>query len=299
MALQIVECPRCKSTFNTSAASLESADGKFRCGACLSVFEPKKNLVESDVDLSNIEKESVFLSNNLRNYPSASSFLTKEALENQEILEEQKDIKSADVKNTLNINYSNQIHRQVKTQKNLKDSIGNTLGNIGDRILRDKNFLGKRSIYLLFFSIIIFSGLITQYFWYNRSLYSQDDRIRPFLEYVCGYFNCNLPIYSNISSIKSESSSVRSHPTIENSLIVSIQIINTSPYPQAFPALILSFNSINNKLLSNREYFSVEYLDSTFYKAALMPVMTPIQISIEIRDPGPEATNYSLALRRP
>lgn len=157
---------------------------------------------------------------------------------------------------------------------------------------------GKR-IAFGFLAILLGGGLGSQYLWYNMTAYSQDLRARPFYELACNYTTCNLPDYSNVAAIRSDTLEVRSHPQLDNGLVVNIEFRNTAPFPQAFPIMILSFNSATNDIVALREFSPTEYLDPGLREIAMMPSMSPVQVSLEIIDPGPGAVNYTLAFRLP
>ena len=68
---------------------------------------------------------------------------------------------------------------------------------------------------------------------------------------------------------------------------------------KAFPILVLSFNTVNNDIVALREFAPTEYLDVGLRAMTMMPVMSPVQINLELVDPGPDAVNYTIAFRRP
>ena len=156
-----------------------------------------------------------------------------------------------------------------------------------------------RRIFLSILVIILIGGLAFQYLWLNMPIYSQDKRIRPLYEFSCDYIKCKLPNFIDINAIRSDRLTVRSHPELENALSVNIQFRNTAAYPQAFPLILLSFNSTNNDIVALREFSPQEYLDSSLHDFSMMPIMSPVQVSLEIIDPGPGAVNYTLAFREP
>ena len=63
--------------------------------------------------------------------------------------------------------------------------------------------------------------------------------------------------------------------------------------------MVLSFNSASNEIVALREFSPEEYLDPGLRDVAIMPSMSPVQVSLEIIDPGPGAVNYTLAFRLP
>jgi len=162
---------------------------------------------------------------------------------------------------------------------------------------RDQQW-GKK--FLLSLSILFLGAtLAAQYFWENMAAYSQATSVRPFYEFACQWTECQLAEYSEIDAIRSDNLVVRSHPELSNGLMVNIVIRNSAEFPQAFPILILSFNTASNELIALREFSPTEYLDPALQNIEMMPVMAPVQIELEIIDPGADAVNYTLAFRRP
>ena len=153
---------------------------------------------------------------------------------------------------------------------------------------------------LLLLSIVFLGALLSgQYLWQRMELYSQLPQLRGAYEAACTWLGCELPEYRAIDAIRSENLSVQSHPTFENGLMVNTVIRNSAAFEQPFPILILSFNSAQNSIVALREFSADEYLDPGLRSTRMMPPMTPVQIGIEIMDPGPLAVNYTLAFRFP
>ncbi len=146
---------------------------------------------------------------------------------------------------------------------------------------------------------LLLATLAGQYFWRYLPLYSQTDALRGYYLIACQWLDCQLPPYSNISAIRSDELVVRSHPTEENALAVAVAFRNSAPYAQAFPVMILSFNSASNDVVALREFAAEEYLPPALRRFKEMPSNTPVQVELNIMDPGPFAVNYTLAFRRP
>lgn len=80
MSFSIAQCPACDSTFQVTTRILESAGGKVRCGACLSIFTAPENLLEPDDELHG-EHESVFVGSHPDEFFNPSTFLTRQSLQ--------------------------------------------------------------------------------------------------------------------------------------------------------------------------------------------------------------------------
>ena len=81
--------------------------------------------------------------------------------------------------------------------------------------------------------------------------------------------------------------------------MVQVRIRNTAPFEQAFPVMIVGFNTADNELVALREFSPAEYLQGELPESATMPVMAPVPINLSLMDPGEDAVNYTLAFRRP
>ncbi|MFT5718186.1 MAG: hypothetical protein ACI9T7_002391, partial [Oleiphilaceae bacterium] len=99
---------------------------------------------------------------------------------------------------------------------------------------------------------------------------------------------------TDINKIKSHNLIVRSHPTTAKALIIDATIVNDANFNQDFPNIALYFSDINNQTIAQRLIRPTEYLSDEILNWNNMPPEQPIQISLEIIDPGKEAVNYSL-----
>lgn len=156
-----------------------------------------------------------------------------------------------------------------------------------------------RTLTLLLSAVLLGMSLAGQHLWRNQVFYSQQARWRPLLEWVCADRGCDLPIYEDLPAIEPSNLSVRSHPNRADAIMVQVQIRNTAPFEQAFPVMIVGFNTADNELIALREFSPAEYLQGELPESATMPVMAPVPINLSLMDPGEDAVNYTLAFRRP
>ncbi|HBW84109.1 MAG TPA: hypothetical protein DEF79_08740 [Gammaproteobacteria bacterium] len=167
------------------------------------------------------------------------------------------------------------------------------------RLRSDSHTRWGRTLALLLAAGLLGMSLAGQHLWRNQENFSQQVRWRPLLEWVCANRGCGLPLYEDLMAIESSNLSVRSHPSRADAVMVQVQMRNTAPFEQAFPVMILSFDTVNNEPIALREFLPTEYLQSELPESATMPVMAPVQINLALMDPGEDAVNYTLAFRRP
>ncbi len=125
---------------------------------------------------------------------------------------------------------------------------------------------------------------------------SKHPSYRSYYSSACNMLGCTLPSLIDTQKIRTTNLIVRSHPRQENALIIDAILINNARFTQPFPALRLEFNDINDKLVAKRQLQPDEYLRGELAGAKQMVNNQPIQLSIEIVDPGDTAVNYQLTV---
>lgn len=144
-------------------------------------------------------------------------------------------------------------------------------------------------------NLLLLVVLLVQASWFHYEKLAKYPQIASLYEWACDQLKCQLPVLADISKINSHNLIVRSHPTTRKALIIDTIIINNADYPQAFPDIALYFSDINNQTIAQRLIHPQEYLSGELLTWQEMPSGQPIQIAMEILDPGKEAVNYSLA----
>ena len=401
MAFHITQCPCCNSTFSFSAQLLNAANGKVRCGACLSVFLAEQQLVDSEPATDGSENnDSVFVGDAPEEYFDPASFLTREALQqqpmNSRVATAESEFtgkaetaglsagknpvsqtrlasavpKPSEVSEAQHAESATHEHSPKEADSNIarnpedpepdggpaKTSLtpeklqridaaatafsdpvteqntdaANSSEAIRARALKMKltndealeQFATEnlaslqavattvelrsnsptrwgRTLTLLLSAGLLGMSLAGQHLWRNQEYYSQQARWRPLLEWVCANRGCDLPLYEDLPAIEPSNLSVRSHPNRADAIMVQVQIHNTAPFEQAFPVMIVGFNTSDNELIALREFSPAEYLQGDLPESATMPVMASVPISLSLMDPGKDAVNYTLAFRRP
>jgi len=158
----------------------------------------------------------------------------------------------------------------------------------------------KRSsrIWLIALACMFIGLLLTgQFFWQRMPILSQDARFRPWYQSACDLLGCRLPAYVDPALIQTDNLVVRSHPQLPDTLELNAVFRNRAEFPQPFPLIELRFSDLNNSLVDSLEMTPDEYLPQALRGMPLMPAGAPVQISLELADPGPAAVNYQLRFR--
>lgn len=142
-------------------------------------------------------------------------------------------------------------------------------------------------------SLIAAFGLIAQTAWFQFDRYSRVEPYRSWYTAACSAFGCRLPPLVDHSQIRAYNLVVRSHPRAEKALMVDTILLNTAPFQQPFPELVLTFSNLQGKPMATRQFSPEEYLGGELAGQRQMPMGQPVHLSLEVVDPGPEAVNYS------
>jgi hypothetical protein len=85
---------------------------------------------------------------------------------------------------------------------------------------------------------------------------------------------------------------VRAHPRYANGLLVDVTLVNRASYVQPFPVMQLTFTSLDEQWFAQRRFQPAEYLGPNRGTAERLPPDIPVQVVLELLDPGPEAVSY-------
>lgn len=116
--------------------------------------------------------------------------------------------------------------------------------------------------------------------------------LEPFLVSMCQSLPCRYTGNHNNKQIKILNRDVRLHPKIKGALLISATIINQAGYTQPYPTILLKFTDLTGGTVAQRYFQPKEYLGLLNKPFALMPSKKPVQLNIEILDPGSDAINF-------
>jgi hypothetical protein len=152
-------------------------------------------------------------------------------------------------------------------------------------------------------SLLLIAVLAAQYLAYHFHTLSQNPTLRPWLGSICQTGLCALPPRSDISQIRSEELSLRSHPELDDALILQMNFRNMAGFSQPLPALDLIFTDIRGTAVAGRRFQPWDYLglpdggtDAGSVKVGAMtiPAGGLVMASLVFSDPGTHAVNYQV-----
>lgn len=276
-------CPYCHTYFRIHADHIKKAGGKVRCGRCFKVFNSIGNLLEQ-LPVSLEEREQHIAAENpavsgtkpspkpvvntANEKPGATDKATPET-----DTEPKEDLERID-----GIEVSPGEHREMILHPGNEDEADNRL--IIERILWA---VGAAALVFVF---------VFQYSYFKRGELMKQAEFRPWVQWVCNVTNCDLPLLSDASQVELAHRDIASHPKTKNALLITAVLINNAPFTQPYPAMEIRLSDISGRTVAKRTFFPNEYLDANVNLRQGMPSDSPIQIALEIHDPGQNAINF-------
>jgi len=141
-------------------------------------------------------------------------------------------------------------------------------------------------------SLVLTMLLAVQYIYFERNTLADHANLRPWLVTACQYLRCELKPIRAPEQIHILAREVRSHPTIKNTLLIELELVNEASFRQPWPTLQLTFSDINGTMVARRSFSPGDYLHDEQDIKDGMPSRNPVSIDLVLVDPGPEAVNF-------
>jgi predicted Zn finger-like uncharacterized protein len=270
-------CPYCSTFFTVTAEQLGAADGRVRCGSCLSIFDGLSYLTEgvNPAEADGTENHSRAPQSDRRANHGALSrrqgepvSLDAEASENAPppMLGEDDAAGAEEVPEVI---------REELARAELER---------GGR---------RKSAMLTAVALMLLAALGLQYAWFKPAkVLAGYPQARPWLEKLCAYTACRLPDRRNPSKIQMLARDVRVHPDYEGALLVLATLVNSAAHAQPYPRLQFSVFNVNGQTIASRIFEPEEYLSPDLDPKGNMSPGKPLQIAIELVAPEEAAISY-------
>lgn len=269
-------CPHCSTFFAVSPEQLGAADGRVRCGSCLSIFDGLKQLTErpprdneGDTDIvSEVSQPDQAGGNDVKwEVPVDPGAIEGEASRNAPPTLGEKDVVDFE-----------QIPEVIREEL--------------ARAEAERSGRWKTAV-LTVVALILLVVLGLQYAWFMPArVLAGYPQARPWLEQFCAYAGCRLPDRREPSKIQMLARDVRVHPGYEGALLVSATLVNAAAHAQPYPRLQFSVFNVNGQTIASRIFEPEEYLSPDLDPNGNMSPGKPLQIAIELVAPEEAAISY-------
>ena len=147
-----------------------------------------------------------------------------------------------------------------------------------------------------YYALILLSVcvLLAQLIYFEKERLLQNETSRYIAQAVCNILTCTVPIYKNLSKLKLISRKIHSHPVEKKALIVTATVINNATQAQPYPKILISMSDIQGTTRVQRLFAPQEYLPDGIFTNQSLPSNTPLNINVEIEDPGQGLISFTL-----
>jgi predicted Zn finger-like uncharacterized protein len=262
--LLVTECPSCHARFRVSMPQLEVAEGRVRCGACLTIFEGTRCLKRES------EQEPASLQHAVK---EGFSDLDVEATETLDVADDRADLDGLPVDDEADL-ASIQGHEQAalshgedNDEQKLDDPAGlamvvddtaalveshcNASGELNNLEVASAR---RRSGWIGLGVVVAAIALGVQVLWYQFERWSHEPELRFIYEVICEFAACQLPARRSLSELGTTKLVVQTGPSLEGALIADALILNKASYVQLFPVVELRFDGVNGEVAGDHRF---------------------------------------------
>lgn len=301
----VVGCPDCGTHFRVTEAHRSAASGLVRCGGCLTVFRAEAHRVDTPVvqapdahddpgagaepdDLDNTEEQTTLVRDRMRSVHASRHRSVLETADAGAADPEPDDARGGAVDPEADGVPAEQV-------PDLDVPISFDVARMHrQEILPPPLPAARRSWPWWLLAAAALVALAGQGLYWRFDALATDPQVRPLLSRACALVGCDLPEPRVPGAIRSQRLLVRSDPDQPGALLVDVVLVNRAPWPQPFPDLELRFASMDGAPVAARRFAPAEYLGGELSGRRTMPPDSPVQIALELVDPGPDAVNYEL-----
>ncbi len=142
-------------------------------------------------------------------------------------------------------------------------------------------------------SILLLAMLLgAQWAWFNRATLAVDEGWRLALEEFCAVAGCELPMIADVTQLEIINRDVRQHPLVAEALLINAAFENRAGFTQPYPFFEVSFIDSSGAPVAVRRFRPREYLDQGVNTTQGLLPHTPVQVVLEVMDPGAAAVSF-------
>ena len=139
---------------------------------------------------------------------------------------------------------------------------------------------------------VLLTIFVLQYGYFMRDDLARYPELRPWVQKLCDIAHCDIPMQQNVDLIKLTHRDITIHPRVKGALLINAVFVNNASFTQPFPLMQITLSDMNGRVIAKRRFQPTEYLDADVNIRRGMSSNNPVQIVLEIADPGKDAVNF-------
>ena len=248
-------CPGCHAVHPLNAALLAQGNGLYRCGKCNKVSNALQNLFD--------------------HWPEAGETPTSAQLENRQPPVLSAKLELAEVSE----------HQAVEEDFALPETAGFAATT--------KSGARNRNAWMAAAVVLLALTLLNLFFVSGDTLLAHP-KVRAALEGMGAVDAAPAPVYRDLELLHLASSEMHSHPTLDETLVLTATIVNRADREQPYPELQVTLFDAQNQVLASRIFAPEEYVAANSRPGSGMPPGAYLPVIMELLDPGDHAVGFEM-----
>lgn len=278
-------CPHCATLFRVTPEQLHAAEGKVRCGLCMSVFDAQAQQESSTaVPAAATPVE-----------PQPTATPPPQAEQPPPIRERRASRPATPTPDIPVPLITAQTERPLLDRRLARQLQQLRL----DEPLPTPSVRSGRPLLYGLLSLLALLLLAGQLAWYRFDQLAADPLLRPLFGRFCTLAGCSLPPQRDLSAIVVQQVVITPDPRQPEVVTVEIILTNQAPFEQPFPAIELTFVDAAEQPVAQRRLPPHDYLSGELQGRTEMPSATPIHIALPLIRPAQPAQQIKLRLLSP
>lgn len=146
-------------------------------------------------------------------------------------------------------------------------------------------------------SLALLLGLLAQVAWLSWERILEVPALRPLAVQWCVIAGCEVPIPRAPELVEVLDRTLRPHPEIDDTLLLTATLVNRGSEPQPWPDLGLVLTALNGDVVAREWFPAAVYYHAFEPRPELMPPGRAVRARLAFREPDREAVGFELRFR--
>jgi predicted Zn finger-like uncharacterized protein len=151
---------------------------------------------------------------------------------------------------------------------------------------------GGASAPLVAGSLVLALALLAQYLYFHGRELARHPALYPILSRTCGLLGCNIDPPRDLAAIEVLTRNVYTHPNRPDALMITATLANRASHAQPYPLMQVSLTDLQGKVVAMGRFEPEAYLPQGTDPSALMAPGLPLNVGVEVADPGNTALAF-------
>lgn len=154
----------------------------------------------------------------------------------------------------------------------------------------------KLSLLLWTLVALVLTGvLVTQLSVFRSTQINQQfPALRPLVAHICAFFDCEYSGPRKVDEIRLLNRDIRAIPERDGVLLIIATMVNEAGFAQPYPDFEIVLSDLAGTIVAQRRFVPNEYLGDLGREHPLMEPGIPVQVQLEVLDPGADAVNFEI-----